>query len=250
MTNAMAQLNRRIEEASLNAWPAMQQMLFDGWLLRFAGGFTKRSNSVVPLYAASLPIADKVHFCENLYARERLQTIFRLTSTSDRSELDCLLDERGYRRIDPTLVLSADLNDHARLPMPEGWQLLPPGEWLQAYAAATHLPETSQQLHSAILEGIRTDCGFAVLRQSDEVLACGLGVVEQGLLGLFDIVTHPGHRREGHARRLVQGLLAWGAQQGADTTYLQMLETNAAAHALYSGFGFIGQYHYWYRISP
>jgi len=34
-------LSKRIEEASLNAWPALQHLLFDGWILRFSKGYTR-----------------------------------------------------------------------------------------------------------------------------------------------------------------------------------------------------------------
>jgi hypothetical protein len=65
-------LAKRIEEASLNAWPALQHLLFDGWTMRFSKGFTKRANSVNPLFVSHLNTPEKVDRCERLYVERKL----------------------------------------------------------------------------------------------------------------------------------------------------------------------------------
>jgi N-acetylglutamate synthase len=242
-------LCRRVEEASLNAWPALHQLMLDGWILRFARGFTKRANSIVPLYPAAQAALDKVRYCENLYAREQLKTIFRLTTVVDSEPLDTLLAQRGYVRVDPTLVLGCRLGD-GRFAGDPNFQQLPRDAWLDAYAQNTAIPVGTQHLHAMLLQGIRTEHVFGAIANDGNAGACGIAVLERELVGLFDIVTHPMSRRRGLARGLVESLLSWAEQLGAQHAYLQVVEANHAALALYRQLGFVDLYRYWYRVGP
>lgn len=49
-------MSLQIEELALNAWPSLQTIVHHGWLLRFAEGYTKRSNSVQAIYSGAIVI--------------------------------------------------------------------------------------------------------------------------------------------------------------------------------------------------
>ncbi|MFN2156932.1 MAG: hypothetical protein ACK2UX_16980, partial [Anaerolineae bacterium] len=51
---SIGSLAEQIEAASLDAWPALEQIAYDGWILRFSDGYTKRANSVNSMYEAKL----------------------------------------------------------------------------------------------------------------------------------------------------------------------------------------------------
>ena len=98
-----------MEELSLNAWPA-HQTLYDGWVLRFADGYTKRANSINPLYPSTNDLGGKIAFCESIYQERKLDVVYQLTPTSCHPEnLDDTLAAKGYRKNSPTSVQVLEL---------------------------------------------------------------------------------------------------------------------------------------------
>jgi len=242
-------LHRRIEEASLNAWPALQHMLFDGWLLRFAKGYTKRANSVNPLFSSSLNPEEKIELCERFYAEKAQPTIFRLTPFASPADLDHILARRRYRRIDLTHVQHRDLRGWAIPPEPSvQLRHATVDNWLDTFCWLSAAPRAQHHTHQEILHAIPAKRLLAVLTDSDTIVACGLGVLEHGYFGLFDLVTDPAQRNKGYGAKLVLSMLRWAQENGATDAYLQVMHNNAPARHLYAKLGFHEVYEYWYRV--
>ena len=65
-------LIKKIEDMSLNAWPSHKMELYDGWILRFSGFYTHRTNSVEQFAPSVLP------------GERRSHTVSRNTDVSER----------------------------------------------------------------------------------------------------------------------------------------------------------------------
>ena len=65
----MNTLIKTIEDLSLNAWPSHQIELYDGWILRFSYFYTHRTNSVEQIGPSTIPVEEKVQYCEEIYRR-------------------------------------------------------------------------------------------------------------------------------------------------------------------------------------
>jgi N-acetylglutamate synthase len=238
-----------IEELSLNAWASLQTLVYDGWIIRFANGYTKRANSVNPLYPSSIDIDQKLQFCENLYQEKKLPVVFKLTAAIHPSNLDDRLCESGYQKDSPTSVQTLDLESiHLQAPSKTEIQENLSNEWLENFCAMSAISELHRETLREILNNIVPRRCFVSLRFNHRVVACGLGVVQAGYLGLFDIVTDKDFRRRGYGQQVVKSILAWGKENKAKTAYLQVMLDNTPALHLYAKLGFMEQYQYWYRI--
>ena len=243
-----------IEELSLNAWASLQTVLYDGWILRFANGYTKRANSINPLYSSSLDIGEKIRFCEDLYREKKLPVVFKMKSSVYPINLDEILGADGYQKQSPTSVQTIDLktiNLHVHSePLKWGQVEIKDSlttEWLENFCRMSAVSELNRMTLQEILTNIVPRHIFVSLKTDGWVVACGLGVLQSGYIGLFDIVTNKDFRGRGYGQQLVTSILAWGIQNMAKNAYLQVMLDNAPALRLYSKIGFFEQYQYWYR---
>jgi GNAT superfamily N-acetyltransferase len=243
-------LIEHLEEISFNAWPAREQVRYDGWVLRFSQGYTKRANSVTPLYPGSLGLEAKIEYCQAAYRSRGLPPIFRLPELEGVQELDRLLERKGYRVLHPTQVLWQDLADW-ELGLWEGVVLeqLSLETWLAAYADFSVSQADKLWAHKDILQRITARRLFAAIPEAGKIVTVGLAVLEEGACGLFDIITAPEHRKQGFATRLVRGMLDWALERGAQSAYLQVMDVNQPALQLYGKLGFSKHYSYHYRLT-
>ncbi|MCL2409596.1 MAG: GNAT family N-acetyltransferase [Oscillospiraceae bacterium] len=235
------------EELSLNAHPALQTQIYDGWVLRFANGYTNRANSINPLYMSTLDLREKITECEKRYFSHGLPALYKLTEDSD-SNINKALDLLGYTAIDHTYVMCMDLPDKSFLSNDCITTSFADKEWLDAYFSfSNYTDDVKKSTTKQILENVKNTmiCGRIV--KDGVSVACGSAVIERGYMGLLNIVVDESKRGRGHGTAICESLLSAAKQLGAHTGYLQVVQENEKAVNLYTKLGYKTIYSYWYR---
>ena len=117
---------RRVEEVGLNALQTQRQLFYDDWLLRVSPGKAKRARSVNAHFGSTLPLAQKIPYCERIYAERGLPTLFRITPFVQPPGLEAELAARGYRSFEHTLVQLTRLDHPPEAPAVPGVEFVVP----------------------------------------------------------------------------------------------------------------------------
>ena len=235
----------------MNALPALQQVMLDGWVLRFGRGFTGRANSVYPLYPGTRSIDDKIATCERLYNHKKIPLLFKMTAAAEPHDLDQLLEARGYTAFNHTSVQTRELTT-TQTPTVEDdadveWWDHAADLWLDTFFLLRETPGKHHPTLRGLLANLVVPAHYVVIHKEGRKVACGMAVAQGEYVGLFDLTTHVHHRRQGIGTRLVDVLMNWGAHRGARLAYLQVMLANENALSLYQRLGFVESYRYWYR---
>ncbi len=242
-----------IEELAANAWPPSMVQHVDGWRLRFTHGVTRRANSVLPVaHGRGLQLDEKVQLAEESYSNHGLPARYLISPVAQPHGLDDVLARRGYELEAPTLVQSTSIERvlgqqrNAQVDAAEVTERLAQ-EWLATYNSAEGLSPAVASTRDEIVSRIPPPTGHATVRVDERPVAVGLGVVERGWVGIYDMATALDFRRKGYATAIVQALAEWGRGHGAERLYLGVMEVNAPARSVYDRLGFTTLYAYHYR---
>ncbi len=241
-----------IESLAANAWQAETSKALDGWLMRYSRGITRRGNSVLPQDDhGQVELDKKIDTAEVFFAERGQPSIFQMTDAALPESLYQNLKNRGYKdnfftqvqTAAPEVILKNTIRNSV---FTVGMDNKPTQEWLAVYDESNHYSNLSAEVRKNILEKIPGSAGFFVLKDGNQISAIGLGVIEGSYMGIYCMVTPKAYRRQGAATEMLHCLAKWAGNNSVDHIYLQVMENNKPAMALYNNAGFKKQYRYWY----
>lgn len=77
-----------IELMMMRSWPALEEKTYDGWIMRFSEGYTKRANSINPMYESYFDLEEKYEYCRKLYEEKKLSMIFKIMESDNFKDVD------------------------------------------------------------------------------------------------------------------------------------------------------------------
>lgn len=241
---------RKIEELSMNAWPSYKIELFDKWLIRFSHQYTYRTNCVEQIGESSIPIPEKVRYCEQIYSEYNTPCSFKISPVVP-NDFDEFLRDSGYDIRHVTNVMTMTLNGYK--PVTDNNSIVTisdtiTDDWITQLFTLNH---TTNPVHLKIVPGmfkaIPKKTIVASVIKNGKMAASGLGILDRDDLGIYAIYTSENFRRLGYAYAICNAIMERGISMGAGYSYLQVVKDNDSAVSLYQKLGFKYDYTYWFR---
>ncbi len=204
---------------ALALWPDLVTVPLGAWVLRSsATSRARRANSVLAMTGAGVPDA-----ADAAVAHYRAIGQRPIAAVLPGTEEEALFLGRGWgpESNDGNTIFQVASVAHTR----RGLRGLPPVD--------VRLDEDGEVV-------------TATVGDRSAPIASGVAAYADDWVGIRSVDTHPAHRRQGLGLAVMAALLGWGAERGALTAYLQVLDGNDPALALYGRLGFRTHHEYRY----
>jgi len=247
-----------IEELSVNAWPALKTLLYDGWIIRLSNGYSNRANSINPIYPSTKKLDEKIKYCEDFFSRYNLPAVYKIVGfegfkpCEEHKAIDKKLEELDYEITPETSIQTREImefRDSVHAAGREG--MIVTGDfdehWIEVIIKNNSIEEKHIPTFRKILENIAVEKIVVRKEIGGKTAACAFGAIENDYVGIFDVGVMEEFRGKGFGREIVETILAEAAKRGVKNSYLQVMLINHVALSLYKKLGYKEKYRYWYR---
>ncbi|HEX5770869.1 MAG TPA: GNAT family N-acetyltransferase [Nocardioidaceae bacterium] len=248
------------EHRALASWPATDVERLGAWVLRAAGGYSSRANSVLAVGDPGIPPASALDRVDAFYGARGLPAWAQVVVGSDEH---AFLESSGWAPARPgeadTLFQLASVSA-ARRVVRRTLPSVVPEVHVSSQVDAAWLADDERALSYGdaavrVLDG-PPDVGFVSVVSGGPAgsviakgrVARGSGEVpgDDDWAGIANVWVSPEHRRQGLGTVVMSAMLEWAAERGATTAYLQVRGDNPGAIAAYERLGFMTHHAYRY----
>lgn len=257
---------RAVETATAKAFPGIEHAWAGQWLLRAGDGITERSNSALPIGPGAGTSPVPLDEIRAFYARHDLPVRIAVPDRICRPAEQLVAGE-GWEVGPEIIVMTRSAADLPAATAPESLPGIraevldqPDEEWLALYHfRGKALPRRALKLLRDDIDG-RMSFGRLVLDENDgaggttpRTVAITRGTLTESgdgrrWLGFSAVEVAPDLRRRGLGSLMGLHMMHWGAANGADECYLQVVSGNEAGVALYRGLGFSEHHRHRYAV--
>nr|WP_306269327.1 GNAT family N-acetyltransferase [Pararhizobium sp. IMCC3301] len=239
---------RSLELAGFASWPAARVAADGAWQVRLSPHLPyKRTNSINCLDPEdNAGIEPRLARAMAIFAASGVQPTLRVTPLTPPELTEACSRDGWSGPYSESVVMTAPLQSAFNHGAFEGFEV-PAPQWIADYMALTMDRTIDATAIAETLSAIEKPVRFLRVAAPDQCLGVAIAVIQGTLVGLFGLAVAKAARRTGIGRTLSHAALAWGADNGARTAWLQVEADNFPARRLYDALGFGERYRYAYR---
>jgi len=223
-------------------WPATEELVNSGWLMRAADGVTNRANSILPLLAnleagVLTDFSEKLEIAQDFYQKRNLPTIFQVALPTWQV-LSKKLRSIGAVETLHGNTMVADLTS-SKLNVQDSFEILQSNQFSTEWLGVHPTPG---------IEKILAGCAatyLTMIKNGQAIATCRIALAK-GWSSLTRVYVHQDFRGQGLGKAITAAALVASFEQGATKALLQVEANNAIAIGVYESLGFNFHHEYFY----
>lgn len=170
---------KEIELMLMRSWPALEEKIFDGWILRFSKGYTKRSNCINPLFESYFDLEEKYSYCDKLYRNKGIKVAYKIIDDKASLEVDEFLMKKGLDKRDVVTVKEIDLFslNYSFKNIKVNWGFSK--EWFEFFTEENKLNEEEKSTLKILLDRNDKNNYYVYKIIDGEIIAGAMGTIEK-----------------------------------------------------------------------